>query len=88
LENFIERAVILSSGTDLAVPLSELKAPTLPSSNSPVGTLEEAEREHILKALRDAKWVLGGSDGAAAKLGMKRTTLHSKMKKLGINRPR
>jgi formate hydrogenlyase transcriptional activator len=88
LENFIERAVILSSGTDLAVPLSELKAPTLPSSNSPVGTLEEAEREHILKALRDTKWVLGGSDGAAAKLGMKRTTLHSKMKKLGINRPR
>jgi formate hydrogenlyase transcriptional activator len=88
LENFIERAVILSSGTDLAVPLSELKAPTLSSlANSPMGTLEEAEREHILKALRDAKWVLGGSGGAAAKLGMKRTTLHSKMRKLGIVRP-
>jgi formate hydrogenlyase transcriptional activator len=52
-----------------------------------MGTLEEAEREHILKALRDAKWVLGGSGGAAAKLGMKRTTLHSKMRKLGIVRP-
>lgn len=87
LENFIERAVILSSGTDLAVPLSELKASNLPSINPAIGTLEEAEREHILKALRDTKWILSGPAGAAAKLGMKRTTLHSKMRKLGIVRP-
>jgi len=86
LENFIERAVILSTSSDLAVALSELKSATTSSSESAV-TLEEAEREHILKALRDTKWVLGGLTGAAAKLGMKRTTLHSKMRKLGIARP-
>ena len=86
LENFIERAVILSAGTDLVVPLSELKVLVPPSNGSPK-TLEDAEREHILKALRDAKWTIGGSAGAAAKLGMKRTTLQSKMQKLGIVRP-
>ncbi|MDF2458293.1 MAG: Sigma-54 dependent transcriptional regulator (Modular protein) [Nitrospira sp.] len=86
LENFIERAVILSPGTDLVVPLSELKV-SIPSSNGSPKTLEDAEREHILKALRDAKWTIGGSAGAAAKLGMKRTTLQSKMLKLGIVRP-
>ena len=86
LGNFIERAVILSTGSDLMVPLSELKSPTTPSSDSVV-TLEEAERKHILKALRDSKWTLGGPGGAAARLGMKRTTLHSKMRKLGIVRP-
>jgi formate hydrogenlyase transcriptional activator len=86
LENFIERAVILSAGTDLFVPLSELKVSIPPSNGSPK-TLEDAEREHILKALRDAKWTIGGSAGAAAKLGMKRTTLQSKMQKLGIVRP-
>ncbi|HET9846588.1 MAG TPA: sigma 54-interacting transcriptional regulator [Nitrospira sp.] len=86
LENFIERAVILSPGTDLIVPLSELKV-SIPSSNGSPKTLEDAEREHILKALRDAKWTIGGSAGAAAKLGMKRTTLQSKMLKLGIVRP-
>jgi formate hydrogenlyase transcriptional activator len=88
LENFIERAVILSTGSDLAIPASELKPPATPSHNhNTVVTLEEAEREHILKALRDSKWVLSGPMGAAAKLGMKRTTLHSKMQKLGIVRP-
>ena len=86
LENLIERAVILSSGSDLAVPLSELKPPAVPS-NGALGTLEDAEREHILKALRDTKWTIGGPAGAAAKLGMKRTTLQSKMQKLGISRP-
>jgi formate hydrogenlyase transcriptional activator len=86
LENFIERAVILSSGSDLRVPLSELKALS-PPSNGSLKTLEDAEREHILKALREAKWTIGGSAGAAAKLGMKRTTLQSKMQKLGILRP-
>ena len=87
LENFIERAVILSSGSDLRVPLTELKAAISPPSNGSLKTLEDAEREHILKALREAKWTIGGSAGAAAKLGMKRTTLQSKMQKLGIVRP-
>jgi formate hydrogenlyase transcriptional activator len=86
LENFIERAVILSSGSDLVVPLSELKSLSPPVNGSPK-TLEDAEREHILKALREAKWTIGGAAGAAAKLGMKRTTLQSKMQKLGIMRP-
>ena len=86
LENFIERAVILSSGSELFVPTAELKRhATLP--NGSVTTLEDAERDHILKALRDTHWVIGGSSGAAARLGMKRTTLQSKMQKLGIARP-
>jgi formate hydrogenlyase transcriptional activator len=52
------------------------------------GTLADAERDHILAVLRETGWVLGGPNGAAARLGMKRTTLQSKMKKLGISRPR
>jgi formate hydrogenlyase transcriptional activator len=89
LENFIERAVILSSGSDLFVPLAELKRPSPPvhTGNGSVVTLEEAERDHILKALRETNWTIGGPAGAAAKLGMKRTTLQSKMQKLGIMRP-
>lgn len=86
LENFIERAVILSSGSDLFVPLAELKRPNLVNNGS-VATLEDAEREHILKALRESNWVIGGAQGAATRLGMKRTTLQSKMQKLGIARP-
>ncbi len=87
LENFVERAVILSSGSELFVPTAELKRPTsLP--NGSATTLEDAERDHIIKALRDTHWVIGGSTGAAARLGMKRTTLQSKMQKLGIARPR
>jgi formate hydrogenlyase transcriptional activator len=50
--------------------------------------MEEAEREHILKALRETNWTIGGAAGAAARLGMKRTTLQSRMQKLGISRPR
>ncbi|MEW6247135.1 MAG: sigma 54-interacting transcriptional regulator [Nitrospirota bacterium] len=86
LENLIERAVILSTGPELSVPLTELKPSTVPNAE-PVATLEAAEREHILRALREANWVIGGPSGAAAKLGMKRTTLQSKMQKLGIARP-
>ncbi len=86
LENFVERAVILSSGSELFVPAAELKRPALPPNGSAT-TLEEAERDHILKALRETNWVVGGSSGAAARLGMKRTTLQSKMQKLGIARP-
>jgi formate hydrogenlyase transcriptional activator len=91
LENLIERSVILSSGPDLHVPLGELKvrastaAPA--SADGDGGTLEAAERKHILRALKETDWVLGGQAGAAAKLGMKRTTLQSKIKKLGITRP-
>ncbi len=86
LENFVERAVILSSNSHLSVPISELKRSVLPGNGSAL-TLEEAEREHILKVLREARWTIGGPSGAAAKLGMKRTTLQSKMQKLGIARP-
>jgi formate hydrogenlyase transcriptional activator len=86
LENLIERAVILSSGSELSVPLTELKT-AIPTQSQPLATLEGAERDHILRALRDTKWVIGGSSGTAARLGMKRTTLISKMKKLGISRP-
>jgi formate hydrogenlyase transcriptional activator len=86
LENLIERAAILSPGVELHVPLAELKA-TASEVDQPVTTLEAAEREHILRALQAAKWVISSPSGAAAKLGMKRTTLQSKMQKLGISRP-
>jgi formate hydrogenlyase transcriptional activator len=90
LENLIERAVILSRGPELEIPLSEFKRQTKAASvdfSSSPSTLEEAEREHILRALGDTHWILGGPAGAALKLGMKRTTLQSKMRKLGIVRP-
>jgi formate hydrogenlyase transcriptional activator len=89
LENFIERAVILTRGSSLAVPLAELKprAAKIPQSAQRISTLEEAEREHIHQALRQANWLVGGPSGAAARLGMKRTTLQSRMAKLGIERP-
>ncbi|HNP61745.1 MAG TPA: sigma 54-interacting transcriptional regulator, partial [Nitrospirales bacterium] len=86
LENLIERAVILSQGSELAVPLLDLKA-GLQRGTQSGATLEGAERDHILRALQDTKWVIGGPTGTAARLGMKRTTLISKMKKLGISRP-
>jgi formate hydrogenlyase transcriptional activator len=81
LENLIERAVILSPGPELRVPVAELKQPSeAPSSLS----LESAEREHIVRVLRETNWVVGGPHGAATRLGLKRTTLQSKMRKLGI----
>ena len=85
LEHFIERAVVLTQGSDLEVSLSELKssAPAVPVN---ISTLEDAERDHIVRALGEANWVIGGPNGAAARLGMKRTTLQSKMQKLGISR--
>ena len=87
LENFIERAVILTQGEDLFVSLAELKRAPSHVTNSGTTTLEQAEREHILKSLRETNWTIWGPAGAAAKLGMKRTTLQSKMQKLGISRP-
>jgi formate hydrogenlyase transcriptional activator len=90
LENFIERAVILSRGVELQIPLAELKqrsqAHPMASPNG-FATLEIAERDHIIRALGETKWVIGGPTGAAARLGMKRTTLQSRMRKLGITRP-
>ena len=82
LQNFIERAVILSRG-------DVLQLPALPSSaavsTEPI-TLADAERDHILNALRESNWVVGGAAGAAARLGVKRTTLISKMRKRGLSR--
>jgi formate hydrogenlyase transcriptional activator len=84
LENLVERAVIVSPGPVLRVPLSELKTPAEPVTDNL--TLRAAEREHILKALEATNWVLAGPRGAATRLGMKRTTLQSKMRKLGVIR--
>ena len=90
LEHFIERAVILSPGSELQPPLAELSQQKKPSSAAAASanntsTLREAEREHIMRTLKDTKWVVGGPTGAAARLGMKRTTLNSLVKRLGIN---
>jgi len=82
LENLIERAMIVSPGPVLRVPLSELKSPSEPLAENL--TLRAAERDHILKALEATHWVLAGPRGAAARLGMKRTTLQSRMRKLGL----
>ncbi|TCK72771.1 sigma 54-interacting transcriptional regulator [Acidipila rosea] len=84
LENFIERAVILSQGSTLHAPLAELEDPEDTQEADP--TLETAEREHILRVLRAKRGVIGGPGGAAEELGLKRTTLNSKLKKLGISR--
>ncbi len=89
LQNLIERAVIRSRGTVLEVPLAELKQNGNTPEHNDSGTteLESVEREHILRVLRETNWVIGGAGGAAAKLGLPRTTLNYKMQKLGINRP-
>jgi formate hydrogenlyase transcriptional activator len=103
LENLLERAVLLSPGKELRVPLSELKeasvsaaasgadlsssVASLTSAASSISTLEEAERQHILRALKQTQWRIAGPKGAATLLGMKRTTLQARMRKLGIRRP-
>src|SRR5499426_3116189 len=89
MQNVIERAVILSRGPELEISLSEFKPQARAAAadfSGSLSTLEEAEREHILRALGETNWIIGGSAGAAFKLGMKRTTLQSKMRKLGIAR--
>ena len=88
LQNLVERAVILSRGTTLEVPLGELKQSTK-SANHTNGstTLESVERDHILRVLGESNWVIGGPTGAAARLGLNRTTLNHRMRKLGITRP-
>jgi PAS domain S-box-containing protein len=87
LENFLERAVILTRGRVLYVPLAELRmAEDSQDEEQSSPTLHAAEREHILRVLRETRGQIGGDDGAAARLGLKRTTLNSKLKKLGIER--
>jgi len=84
LQNFIERSVILSSDGVLRPPLAELKEAAVQTPSSAMSTLEEMEREHVLRAIRASNWVLGGPNGAAARLGMKRTTLAYRVRKLNI----
>ena len=87
LQNFIERSVILSSGHILRPPLSSLKADATTEFEEAV-TLEEAERDHIRKTLEHTRWVVAGPKGAAARLGIKRSTLYFRMQRLGISRPK
>jgi formate hydrogenlyase transcriptional activator len=102
LQNVIERAVILSAGPVLNVPLSEIQARPLPATvdgnenrnkkaEPSIGkgirnVLEETERKHILNVLSQTNWVVAGPNGAAVRLGMKRSTLQLRMRKLGLSR--
>jgi len=102
LQNLIERAVILTRGRALEIPLAELKQPANSIAQettqtaeaaemmdqTKTGTLKDVEREHILRALSESNWVIGGPNGAATRLGLNRTTLNHRMRKLGITRPR
>jgi formate hydrogenlyase transcriptional activator len=89
LQNLVERAVILSTGPVLKVPLNDLQIQSAPAAGTrKVETLEEAERRHILDALDASDWVISGPNGAAASLGLKRSTLQARMEKLGIRRAR
>ena len=88
LQNFIERAVILSPHTVLRAPTWELEQfSSQTASNMPMTGLEEVKRDHILRALEASNWVVGGQNGAAERLGMKRTSLAYSMRKLRITRP-
>jgi formate hydrogenlyase transcriptional activator len=84
LENVIERSVILSPGPTLRVPLGDLH---VAQSNGRLQTLEELQRAHILATLKETGWILAGPRGAAARLGVNRSTLQFRMKKLRIHRP-
>jgi formate hydrogenlyase transcriptional activator len=86
LENFVERAVILSQGPVLLAPLTELRTPGEQASPPGKATLEGVERDHIIQVLRETGGVIGGPHGAAARLGVKRTTLNNLMRRLGISR--
>ena len=88
LQNLIERAVILSPGAMLNVPVTALNARShAPARTGEIETLEESERRHIVSALERSNWVIAGPNGAAAQLGMKRSTLQFRMRKLAIVRP-
>ncbi len=91
MQNVIERAVILSKGPILQVPVGDLKPHGVEVGNlsgNGLATLEEVERKHILSVLEQTNWVFAGPNGAAARLGLKRPTLQFRMQKLGITRPR
>jgi formate hydrogenlyase transcriptional activator len=85
LQNFIERSVIVSSGGVLRAPLASLQA-AAGTESLEATTLEDVEREHIRKILEQTRWVVAGANGAAARLGIKRSTLYFRMQKLGISR--
>ncbi len=88
LQNLVERGVILSRGSSLDIPLAELKHSNKVSNHSNgSATLEAVERDHILRVLGELNWVIGGPNGAAARLGVNRTTLNHRLQKLGISRP-
>jgi len=87
LQNLVERAVILSNDGVLPNPLPATVSQALAVSTAATTTLRESERALILQTLEEVRWVIGGPKGAAAKLGLKRTTLIHKMQKLGISRP-
>jgi formate hydrogenlyase transcriptional activator len=88
LQNLLERAVILSSGPILKAPVNDLQSQPAPAAARKIETLEQAERRHILEALDASDWVISGPNGAAASLGLKRSTLQARMDKLGIRRAR
>jgi len=86
LQNFVERGVIMSSGPVFRPHLAELRQIGNKAAALPARTLADAERDHIIQALEATNWVVGGHDGAAARLGIPRTTLKYRMQKLGISR--
>ena len=84
LQNFVERAVIMSSGPSLEIPFGEIKRLVIGNTPAPTPTLAEAERDYILEVVRRSGGVIGGRNGAAVRLGLPRTTLLYRMQKLGI----
>jgi len=84
LENFVERSVILTNGSVLSAPLGQLQPTAGDTGENEDETLEGKEREHILRALHESQGQISGTRGAAARLGLKRTTLQSKLKRMGI----
>src|SRR5208337_10458 len=89
LQNVIERSVILSNGPELRVDMPEMtggSSPAAPRSRRNSDAADAAERGRILQALKDAKGIVGGPNGAAARLGLRRTTLQSRMRKYSIGR--
>ena len=88
LQNVVERAVIISSGPNLEIPSGELKRMVADGTPTPTRTLDEVQRDHIVEVLRQSGEVLGGCNGAAVRLGLPRTTLIYRMRKLGIAQDR
>jgi formate hydrogenlyase transcriptional activator len=85
LQNFIERSVLVTQGSILSPRIAELKGLMHAAASAPSQSLSDAERAHIMGILKETNWVVGGRNGAAARLGLPRTTLISRMQKLGIS---